>query len=765
MDHIYARLDRDTHPYEELTEDYDTTSSRDISRRTAAKYWDPITLKPWFASPFLVFVLLLGIALEVGVYFFNRSTGWKVPTGNAVGTVVHYVAAVGMIVARGFNDIQLPTFVEPPWTIQDIDLPIEVANGSMFANVTVFKSLANCRQVNSSDSLVIGAVGAATASTQGMGSGPYVAGVTISPPTDLDSLWDFSPAAFAIGMGKALNGLMITRSIGQHNQDTRNRSLIASNDLDIFQAVLATKAMRSSIILQGPIKSSDMLQVVEDLYGEYLSLMAKGLYFSQSREIPISAFVETFQPRLFLVPLAAHILAVILLYFFICGLMIHILHARSRKGIHLIRRPGTIAASLAYTALSNVQEHFSDVMSEEIFNAYLRRRRFKLDRNSGMIEVMETDDNSLQEDESLRHSRYFEEITSEDQTLRFNSTNNINSMPKKFIGVQLSSPTSRRYDEAKNNGLRVIQFDLANNCAVELRCSQDSPFSLNINPCDFSKADKSGSSNGSTNSILFSVCRNTGTQINGTDVELDVILCQPDLELWNATVGITLPTGNFTVLKTTPYTGENEVTDPNGVLQGQFPNGLLTGDFSYGNNTEGLRLNFVYYSDMFADDIVPAFISAVTLAAQKTLGGTEARIKDRTFLNIVQSSYVPKQTYFNPSLTEVISAIVTISQPKIFIVPLSAFLLIGLLTVIALFGSIVHFLHARARRNVVFPRHLNTLATAFALSLDSNLNSCLSGHEDEKTLKETLAEKKFRLDKATGGLKIEDIPSQDTADA
>ncbi|KIJ38109.1 hypothetical protein M422DRAFT_177064 [Sphaerobolus stellatus SS14] len=137
--------------------------------------------------------------------------------------------------------------------------------------------------------------------------------------------------------------------------------------------------------------------------GQYLSTMAKGIYFLRSDAKSNTAFIETWQTRLFMVSSATHVLTAILLLFFISGITVHMLHFRYRRALQLTRRPGTLATAIAYTADSNLRNNLRSIVPEGRFNEYLTENHFKLDMKTARIMMEETDyDTDMQAISSAR---------------------------------------------------------------------------------------------------------------------------------------------------------------------------------------------------------------------------------------------------------------------------------------------------------------------------------------------------------------------------
>ncbi|KIJ38117.1 hypothetical protein M422DRAFT_50141 [Sphaerobolus stellatus SS14] len=315
---------------------------------------------------------------------------------------------MGLVAATALNDISTPMFVKGIWALEDIELPTsQVANGSIFTNVTAIRSLPNCRQSNNITMLdqkggllnVIGEVDGCTISYDEPvipeGTEWYNSIVTTSCPNMSDPHPEFTPFLILV--------------VHINPQGGRANTMVYDTYMLTFTTALETKAIRSPMGLEGQIKSDGMLSITEELYSQYLSTMAKGIYLLRSDAKSNPAFIETWQTRLFIVPSATHVLTVLLLLFLISGIAVHILHSRYRAALHLTRRPGTLAAAIGYTANSNLQNRFRSVIPESRFNDYLAEKHFKLDMGTARIVMDESDDEAdLKEGSPLRSPQYID---------------------------------------------------------------------------------------------------------------------------------------------------------------------------------------------------------------------------------------------------------------------------------------------------------------------------------------------------------------------
>ncbi|KIJ42840.1 hypothetical protein M422DRAFT_779902 [Sphaerobolus stellatus SS14] len=473
-------------------------------------------------------MLVLGFAVQplAASIFSMKDVWWRLPetsirTFNTPGLDLTYTnlsvisASMGLVAATALNDISTPMFVKGIWALEDIELPTsQVANGSIFTNVTAIRSLPNCRQSNNITMKVqisglLGIIGEVDGCRIGINepvipegtewynsivfpscpdmSDPHpeftpflilvvhinpqggrsntmvyckptidlvVANVQIEIKTGEFIVHDFTnytlsnnitdPSGFM--KGRAFNGFIF----GPAPSGQTPSSDIYGTYSSTFTTALETKAIRSPMGLEGQIKSDGMLSITEELYSQYLSTMAKGIYFLRSDARSNPAFIETWQTRLFIVPSATHVLTVLLLLFLISGIAVHILHSRYRAALHLTRRPGTLAAAIGYTANSNLQNRFRSVIPEDRFNDYLAEKHFKLDMGTARIVMDESDDEAdLKESSPLRSPQYIESGESLTNSQEYNGAARSTSsvlVPGKLVpngvrGVLISSWT------------------------------------------------------------------------------------------------------------------------------------------------------------------------------------------------------------------------------------------------------------------------------------------------------------------------------------
>ena len=120
------------------------------------------------------------------------------------------------------------------------------------------------------------------------------------------------------------------------------------------------------------------------------SSMSSFLYFCKFHHLKWLPLVRS---------LAAHILASLCMGVACVVLVLHYMHFRERRDIHLTHPPGSIGSALALTAHSGFGELLLPYDNVEEFSRALAPLRFCLDRRTGAIVV---DDNSIMYAEKVR---------------------------------------------------------------------------------------------------------------------------------------------------------------------------------------------------------------------------------------------------------------------------------------------------------------------------------------------------------------------------
>lgn len=126
------------------------------------------------------------------------------------------------------------------------------------------------------------------------------------------------------------------------------------------------------------------LNATSKIYTQHLAVAAQANYFGQTNTT-IPALLTTDVPRLFVETLPAHLLSSLVILIGITGLIVHTLHARSRRKLWLTSPPGSIAAIVSLTSRSGFGELLLPYDNESRMRSRLIGLKFRLDQRTGAI--------------------------------------------------------------------------------------------------------------------------------------------------------------------------------------------------------------------------------------------------------------------------------------------------------------------------------------------------------------------------------------------
>jgi len=243
----------------------------------------------------------------------------------------------------------------------------------------------------------------------------------------------------------------------------------------------------------------------------------------------------------------------------------------------------------------------------------------------------------------------------------------------------------------------------------------------------------------------------TLNQVPSSDTpQFALIYCRPTIELLNVIVQVALQTGDLIdATVTSNFTQPNNITDPNGLMQGRAMNGIA---FDLTNSDPLAQLRAQAAQTVLTD--------AILQRASNSEGGLQNQIQTQGLILITEDLYelylslVAKEIYFVPAESNSQAAIETF-QPRLFLVELTTHILASVLVLFVFFATIVHVLHYRSRELVVIPREPGTIASAAAFTARSNIANVIDGNIDEKSLIRVLKDKRFGMDKTTGSIMME----------
>ncbi|KAL0957578.1 hypothetical protein HGRIS_001362 [Hohenbuehelia grisea] len=390
----------------------------------------------WWTKPDMTVNNLRTLGLNQNEEFFNLTT---------------FVTAAGFASASVLYNLGEPPFVHQPYTIAPFGIPRNViANGTIFANTTALKSDSGCRpitfnmerladgsgwnnSVNSNgctftvsvdrNASTLFGTGTPTCTNQvpqqfapvifwfftynptAMASGIIctpsfslfdvavtvdIATANLTSVTELKPFSSFSnfseTSANITGSplnGRAYNGLQFDLGPSPSRFTLAKK---AATQLQLPAAVYQA-AVQAPEGLVGTFTADKFVQRSTQVYSTYLQLIAQEVYFVPNPQ-PLNIRVKTVVKRVYLSPVAVHLLTTAMLLLAIIAALLHLKHKRDRRGLRLGYEPGTIASAVAIGAETGVGQLLAGAKRESDMKAALASRSFRLDRDRGVI-VME----------------------------------------------------------------------------------------------------------------------------------------------------------------------------------------------------------------------------------------------------------------------------------------------------------------------------------------------------------------------------------------
>ncbi|KAI0030027.1 hypothetical protein K488DRAFT_55106, partial [Vararia minispora EC-137] len=179
--------------------------------------------------------------------------------------------------------------------------------------------------------------------------------------------------------GRAFNGTVADANINTQARATAIRTGIPNA---IFQ-----RAEQDSRGLQAVFDDANgFLGNTLHVYTQHLALAATSVYFTPTDK-SVPAVLTVLKPRLVIVKIPAHILAVLSFATGIAIIVMHVYHYRSRRDVYLPMEPGPIGLTIAQTSRSGFGNLLYPYDSWEQMRKKLEGVRFKLDMRTGAIVV------------------------------------------------------------------------------------------------------------------------------------------------------------------------------------------------------------------------------------------------------------------------------------------------------------------------------------------------------------------------------------------
>jgi hypothetical protein len=358
-----------------------------------------------------------------------------------------FLAGAGYAGAAVMYDLPQPAFVKVPYTVAPYYRPIEVTkNGTVFANTTAVKTMANCVAVNVTMQKHEDGTGwtnsvnhnGCTATFNVDTSSRILFGTdlpncttTFSPAYSPVVFWYFSyiPAARAaltfcspslsfwevnVGVDIATGNVTKITELrpftssspfsstsanvtgGPLNSRAYNgvQFELTNPDRFVLARQSATQLQLPAAVYQAANQSPDgfsnsfekdkLTALSEKNYSMYLSLIARELYFVPNTE-SVNVQVKTFRNRVFLSDVAVHLLATAMLILAFFATIVHIFHREDRRHLHLKHEPGTIASAVAIGSQTGVAEVLADAPREKDIKEALKDKKFRFDPTTNKI--------------------------------------------------------------------------------------------------------------------------------------------------------------------------------------------------------------------------------------------------------------------------------------------------------------------------------------------------------------------------------------------
>jgi len=174
--------------------------------------------------------------------------------------------------------------------------------------------------------------------------------------------------------GRAYNGI-------QFNLTGADQFVVARQNATNLQlpSSILQKALASPGGLTSAFTTNSFTGMAVQVYTTYLKLIAKSVYFLPTTDETIPVQVNSVQKRLWLSAVAVHILVVALLVVAFIGTYLHLMHRHSRKDLHLLHEPGTIASAVSISAQTDLANLLHGRQQEDDFVRTLRDKKFRID--------------------------------------------------------------------------------------------------------------------------------------------------------------------------------------------------------------------------------------------------------------------------------------------------------------------------------------------------------------------------------------------------
>ncbi|KAF8882189.1 hypothetical protein CPB84DRAFT_224862 [Gymnopilus junonius] len=353
---------------------------------------------------------------------------------------IAFLTGAGYAGASVLYDLPAPPFIQVPYTVAAFELPTAVTtNGTAFVNTSAIKSETGCQPVsvqmtetspgtwtntasfnecsiiwnvvNTTDTLFGINIPSCQSSSPPQFSSvvfwffSYIptaqASATFCDPSM--SLWEVNAAvdirtgnitavseirpfssssnfsSFSANVtgpplnGRAYNGIQFNLTNPDQFVLGRQNATQLQLPASIYQAAIKTP---QGFI--GSFQNNTLTALADQVYGLYLSLVAREVYFLGDDE-DINVQIKTFQQRVWLGDVAVHLLAAAMIILAIFATIVHLFHIEDRRFLRLKHEPGTIASAVSIGAQTGVGEVLAGRQDPDDIKEALRNKRFRID--------------------------------------------------------------------------------------------------------------------------------------------------------------------------------------------------------------------------------------------------------------------------------------------------------------------------------------------------------------------------------------------------
>jgi len=137
------------------------------------------------------------------------------------------------------------------------------------------------------------------------------------------------------------------------------------------------------------------LNITTSVYTRFLALAAKNVYFVGEENV-IDGSIESWEIRLWVYPLDAHVFAGCLLFIAIFASVTHWFHVRARRNVFVSCDASTIAGALSMTSMSKFPTLLHAGMDEDDLHNALKGLRFSISPTTWQIVAREEDEEGFQ---------------------------------------------------------------------------------------------------------------------------------------------------------------------------------------------------------------------------------------------------------------------------------------------------------------------------------------------------------------------------------